>query len=445
MPHRSDYVYDAWNRVVEVRLPDADSPIAPIEAFEYDGLNRRIRKTVTNWGTGIVMDSLIDTEGVQAGDREERYFYAGWRVIEERTGGGDVIAQTVWGTEYIDAPICRDRNTKFETTSCLDESSRRYFYHQDINFRVTALTDESGEIVERYDYDAYGAARIYSGGAVANSGEGGVLLAVSSVGNPYMHQGLRRDDETGTFENRMRCYNPRIGRFMQRDPAGYVDGANLYEYVGSNAVTWLDPMGLSIFVHETTDSYGNTVWHVYQYVHAIWWVWDEVFVTTIVFDADDPVSVYMAERQLSFIEAQVALNDLAKGAIATHDFVIIMLGVVIPGPDDAIWAALAAAKGLKWVKGIGWIKKNGKQLTDAEWKELLDEAAEARRAYHRSLRKALNLSDEEVKLFNAWVNALGDGKGMFQLQHGVLTHSKTALAFMSMQSSLFSGCEKRSR
>ncbi len=240
-----DYIYGAWNRVVEVRLPDADSPIASIEAFEYDGLNRRVRKTVTNWGTGIVMDSLIDTEGVQAGDREERYFYAGWRVIEERTGGGDVIAQTVWGTEYIDAPICRDRNTKFETTSCLDESSRRYFYHQDINFRVTALTDESGEIVERYDYDAYGAARIYSGGAVANSGEGGVLLAVSSVGNPYMHQGLRRDDETGTFENRMRCYNPRIGRFMQRDPAGYVDGMNLYRTLYDSPHSTLDPLGLT--------------------------------------------------------------------------------------------------------------------------------------------------------------------------------------------------------
>ena len=202
------------------------------------------RKTVTNWGTGIVMDSQIDTEGVLAGDREERYFYAGWRVVEERTGGGDVIAQTVWGTEYIDAPICRDFNTKFETTSCIDESSRRYFYHQDINFRVTALTDESGEIVERYDYDAYGNARIYSGGAVANSGEGGVLLAVSSVGNPYMHQGLRRDDETGTFENRMRCYNPRIGRFMQRDPAGYVDGMNLYAYVAAAPLSLLDPLGL---------------------------------------------------------------------------------------------------------------------------------------------------------------------------------------------------------
>ncbi|MCA9245059.1 MAG: hypothetical protein KDA32_13965, partial [Phycisphaerales bacterium] len=173
-----------------------------------------------------------------------RYFYAGWRVVEERTGGGDVIAQTVWGTEHIDAPICRDFNTKFETTSCIDESSRRYFYHQDINFRVTALTDESGEIVERYDYDAYGNARIYSGGAVANSGEGGVLLAVSSVGNPYMHQGLRRDDETGTFENRMRCYNPRIGRFMQRDPAGYVDGMNLYQYLAGRAFSWIDPFGL---------------------------------------------------------------------------------------------------------------------------------------------------------------------------------------------------------
>jgi len=30
---------------------------------------------------------------------------------------------------------------------------------------------------------------------------------------------------------------------MQRDPLGYVDGMNLMEYVGSNVVNWIDPIG----------------------------------------------------------------------------------------------------------------------------------------------------------------------------------------------------------
>ena len=38
-------------------------------------------------------------------------------------------------------------------------------------------------------------------------------------------------------------YHPRLGRFLQRDPGGYVDGMNLYEYVSGAPITWVDPSG----------------------------------------------------------------------------------------------------------------------------------------------------------------------------------------------------------
>jgi hypothetical protein len=104
------------------------------------------------------------------GNRHEHYYYAGWRVIEERDDSDKTLAQTVWSTEYIDAPICRDRNTDVDNddpndpNACLDSGgSERYFYHQDANYRVLALTDEDGDVVERYDYDAYGEPRLYAG------------------------------------------------------------------------------------------------------------------------------------------------------------------------------------------------------------------------------------------------------------------------------------------
>ena len=37
--------------------------------------------------------------------------------------------------------------------------------------------------------------------------------------------------------------HPRLGRFLQRDPLGYVDGMSLYEYVGSRPVTHSDRQG----------------------------------------------------------------------------------------------------------------------------------------------------------------------------------------------------------
>jgi len=66
-------------------------------------------------------------------------------------------------------------------------------------------------------------------------------------------------------------YHPGMGRFMQRDPGPggmfgsmpsrigrasiadqYADGMNLYQYVGSNPVNRVDPLGLEVYGHKWT-------------------------------------------------------------------------------------------------------------------------------------------------------------------------------------------------
>ena len=235
------YVYDAWNRLVGVkRSQGANTTIA---AYVYDGLNRRVSKVVSNTGTGVVNGSDAGgMVGIQAGDKAEDYYYAGWRVVEERNGSGYTTAQTVYGTEYIDEPICRDRNTDVgvSDSDCIDSGgSQRYFYQQDANYRVVALTDESAAVVERYEYEAYGEPRIYSGG----TSESGAAMQVSGVGNSLMHQALPRDDETLNAHNRMRDLSVRLGIFMQRDPLEYSASLSLSSYLGSNPFIRLDPLG----------------------------------------------------------------------------------------------------------------------------------------------------------------------------------------------------------
>ncbi len=44
----------------------------------------------------------------------------------------------------------------------------------------------------------------------------------------FGHQGLMHDENTGLIYNRARMRDPKLGRFMQRDPLGYVDGIGLY-------------------------------------------------------------------------------------------------------------------------------------------------------------------------------------------------------------------------
>lgn len=47
-------------------------------------------------------------------------------------------------------------------------------------------------------------------------------------------------------------YSPSMGRFMQRDPIGYVDGPDVYQYVRSNPIKYTDPTGLEAKKPSTT-------------------------------------------------------------------------------------------------------------------------------------------------------------------------------------------------
>ena len=41
-------------------------------------------------------------------------------------------------------------------------------------------------------------------------------------------------------------YNPAVGRWMTRDPIGYANGFNFYEYVRSKCIKHKDPLGLDM-------------------------------------------------------------------------------------------------------------------------------------------------------------------------------------------------------
>ena len=53
----------------------------------------------------------------------------------------------------------------------------------------------------------------------------------------------RFDIELETYDYRARQYDPKIGRFVQRDPLGMIDGTNLYSYTNSAPLAKNDPSG----------------------------------------------------------------------------------------------------------------------------------------------------------------------------------------------------------
>ncbi|MBK9188956.1 MAG: RHS repeat-associated core domain-containing protein [Phycisphaerales bacterium] len=62
--------------------------------------------------------------------------------------------------------------------------------------------------------------------------------------NAYGYCGYVFSGENALYCVRFRWYDPVAGRWLQRDPAGYVDGMSLFLYVMSDPLRMLDPFGL---------------------------------------------------------------------------------------------------------------------------------------------------------------------------------------------------------
>lgn len=123
----------------------------------------------------------------------------------------------------------------------------RYLFSKNIQGDITSIHSDSGDIVARYTYDAYGNHQVLTSGGLIDTSQ-------SSIGNinPFRYRGYYYDVETGLYYLNSRYYDPRVGRFISIDILSILDqtmmdsnGLNLYMYCGDNPVMNIDITGSS--------------------------------------------------------------------------------------------------------------------------------------------------------------------------------------------------------
>ena len=283
------YVYDAFGRLRKIKNR---SNAALVEEFWYDGSNRRVA-----WKSDSEPDGDVDaSDKTYYVKHDER-----WRIVgvfrESDTSAKETFvyhnagASGYGNASYIDDVILRDRDHNSGWTSAADGTlEQRRYYCQNWRHDVLALIKSDGKIAERDRYVSYGtpfgsplADATFDGtvnasdttqvntdwganyhvrsdfdlsgtvGAAdlaevtANNGKTlgwGTLSDATNVANRKGYAGYEIDIAISKlYHVRYRVLSTELGRWMRRDPSGYVDGLSVVAYARSNPLAGIDPFG----------------------------------------------------------------------------------------------------------------------------------------------------------------------------------------------------------
>jgi YD repeat-containing protein len=139
------HTYDAWGRLVKIETAAS----VTIAVMQYDGLGRRIGKTITNSGK---MNGTY------------KFFYDGQapagqaKLIETHNGSDQVIKHNVWGPTYVDELVQVAANTNPSVDGDMDVFR---VILDDANFNIIGIMNDSHDLIERREYHAYGKRQVF--------------------------------------------------------------------------------------------------------------------------------------------------------------------------------------------------------------------------------------------------------------------------------------------
>ena len=226
--------YDPQDRVVSAQVPDPAAPAAAAPAAPAPSGSGTEAATPSGSGAGTSPPPLLTNTYA--------YDPLGYRIRKHDTTG---THHYLLEGEHLEAVYDRfgALRAQYLRGAVIDEVVVARHYGQDTKRRPTDLTfhgdflqsvlgasDHNGAVLENTRYAPFGARRV-----PPSTGESP---------NPLRYTGRERDLDTDLYYYRARYYDPDIGRFLSEDPLGFGGGdPNFYVYVGNNPMVARDPTG----------------------------------------------------------------------------------------------------------------------------------------------------------------------------------------------------------
>jgi RHS repeat-associated protein len=197
-----------WNhsdRLASFRVQAGTSAPSIEAVYAYDALGDRVRKVVRRQNGSITSTTYVSNSFEHYRDD-----------------------QTENNTLHIWDVTSRVASVRIGPASNGDESPATLYMLEDHIHSTSVVVDDSGGFVRREEFYPFGGT---SFGGFARK--------------RYRFTGKERDEESGLSFHRARYYAPSLARWISPDPAGTVDGLNLYRYGQNNPVRFFDPSGNS--------------------------------------------------------------------------------------------------------------------------------------------------------------------------------------------------------
>ncbi|MBT9313994.1 SpvB/TcaC N-terminal domain-containing protein [Leptothoe spongobia] len=214
-----------WNyrdNIASVTIVDRkENGLNDVEFYVYDSSGDRVRKVMERYGSGGTVAHV-----------EEVVYLGGVEI--RRTRRDETLTEERRCLRVMDDERCiavRNRWTEGEPPAGVKRIQVRYQLENHLGSAAMEV-DDAGQLISYEEYFPYGGTAFVAG---RNAAE--VKL------KHYRYSGKERDGSTGLYYYGARYYAPWLGRWMSCDPAGTVDGLNLYGFVGGNPITNNDADG----------------------------------------------------------------------------------------------------------------------------------------------------------------------------------------------------------